>query len=401
MCMTTELGLVAGHGEQRTTRRWVDFIYDHNPCFLLSALLMFVGVFLLNTARSTYTADMGSLLAVLAAVNVYEFAILGLAVVLLRRMGVEKSYRDPWLLMLIQLLFLIDGGFLLSEAVQTSPSWGWVVNVVLFGLASLKVWMVMVGAKLPVRWRTMGFLLVQLGIMYGLPIVLSRVAVDGEVSERAMYGVWWVVGLLPVAYDLIAGKEVMTLTGRQQVLRRSYVIAPWLMLIAHLGYYHYVYEAPFTAACLSPVMLGLAVATRRVGASAFATEGNWRFMRAALPVVAVLMAMMRMEDAAVPSVQVTLAASVVVCGYFVSLSVAGWAVVLVGVVAAGRAVWPTVVDVAGRGRAVGESSLRGLVGLLPTTTLGWGVVAMIGAFVLLGVGAMMSLRRVKGKGRDS
>ncbi|MCL2641492.1 MAG: hypothetical protein FWD53_11645, partial [Phycisphaerales bacterium] len=103
----------------------------------------------------------------------------------------------------------------------------------------------------------------------------------------------------------------------------------------------------------------------------------------------------------VPSVQVTLAASVVVCGYFVSLSVAGWAVVLVGVVAAGRAVWPTVVDVAGRGRAVGESSLRGLVGLLPTTTLGWGVVAMIGAFVLLGVGAMMSLRRVKGKGRDS
>lgn len=399
--MTTELGFMAGHDQRPTAQRWVDFIYDHNPCFLLSALLMFVGVFLLNAARGAYEADMGSLLAVLTAVNAYEFAILGLALVLLRRMGIDKSYRDPFLLMLIQLLFLIDSGFLLSEAVQTSPTWGWVVNVVLFGLAGLKVWMVMVGAKLPVRWRTMGFLLVQLGIMYGLPILLSRVAVGGEVSERAMYGVWWVVGLLPLAYDLIAGKEVLALSGRQQFLRRSYVIAPWLMLIAHLGYYHYVYEAPFTAACLSPVMLGLAVATRRVGASVFATAGNWRFMRAALPVVAVLMAMMGMEDAAVPSVQVTLAASVVVSGYFVSLSVAGWAAVLVGVIAACRAVWPTVVDVAGRGRAVGESSLRGLAGLLPTTTLGWGVVAMVGAFVLLGLGAVMSLRRVKGKGVDS
>jgi len=91
--------------------RWMQFVMDHNPCFLLSALFMFLGFSCLNAARDVNAAEMGKLLGVLCAVNVYEFALIGLALLLIRKMGIMARNRDAVLLLLIQILFLTDGGF--------------------------------------------------------------------------------------------------------------------------------------------------------------------------------------------------------------------------------------------------------------------------------------------------
>ena len=49
----------------------------------------------------------------------------------------------------------------------------------------------------------------------------------------------------------------------QQVIRRTYLIAPWLMLVAHLGFSHWAHRSPFTPADLTPLFLGLTIAATR------------------------------------------------------------------------------------------------------------------------------------------
>jgi hypothetical protein len=385
---------------------WVRFVLDHNPCFLLSALLMFVGVFLLNAARDVNAAEMGKLLGVLAAVNVYEFAVIGLALLLARRFGIEGRNRDTILLLLIQMLFLTDGGFLINEAVQTSARWGWIVNVILFVLALAKAALALSGLRIRLHLRTLGFLALQLAILYGLPLVLSRVAVAGEVSDVAMYGAWWVVGLLPALYDVIAGTgRFEELRPRQQLLRRSYLVVPWLLLVAHLGFFHYVYRAEFFVADLSPVLLGLAMATRRIGGTAFLPTPHLRVLRIGLPLLALAFSLASPDGfhAVLPligtmsPVLITVAAMLVTYAYFISWRAAAWAVIGVTLMAIGHALRGTVTQMVNRGTDIGDRILHALVWLMPSTPTGWGIAAMAAAFVLLALGATISLRPRAGR----
>ena len=380
--------------------RWLRFVLDHNPCFLLSALFMFLGVFLLNAARDVSAAEMGKLLGVLAAINVYEVALIGLALVLLKKTG--NVQRDAFLLLFVQMLFLTDGGFLLNEAIQTSPKWGWLVNVLLFVLAVGKATVAMRGLGIPLRLRSLGFLVLQLAMMYGLPIVFSRVANNGEVSAGAMYAAWWVVGLMPVLYDLLVRTEAAsTLAPRQELLRKCYAIIPWLLLIAHLGFFHYVYRAEFTLADLSPVLLGLAVATRRARATRIVPAGHLAFFRYALPAAAILfslasppgMAFVSLFGKALSPILVTAAAAFVTYAYFMSLRTAAWAIAGTVLMAIGHAMSPHITSGINHTFDAGDRVIRFFLGLLPTTTAGWGIAAMAAAFVLLGLGAMASLRR--------
>jgi hypothetical protein len=52
------------------------FLISHNPAFLLSALSMFLGCFLINSALDVRTGDTAKLLALLATINIYEIALL-------------------------------------------------------------------------------------------------------------------------------------------------------------------------------------------------------------------------------------------------------------------------------------------------------------------------------------
>jgi hypothetical protein len=381
-------------------------ILDHNPCFLLSTLLMLLGCYLLNGALDVRAGDSGKLFGLIGVINVYEVCIIALGLLLVRRR--RSAGRDGLWLLLFETLFLVDGTFLIAETVEADAAWGWAVNLVLLVLAIAKGLVIVRGMRVRLGARTAGFLAFQLAVVYGMPILLQRVAVDGVVSGRAMYVVWWVVGMLPVAYELLARLETRSLDELapvQQALRRAYVIIPWLLAVAHVGFMHWAYHADFYAADLAPVFLGIAVASLRVGSSAVLPASNLSFLRVTLPVAALIASQLGDSSALEWTVQaagetlrltpgaLTFAAALIAWGYFVSWQVAAAAVAAV-LLAAGAYVLRAWLETAYHWLFdLGQQIEAWLVRLLPQSAAAWGIWAIAGAFVLLAVGGLLSLWR--------
>src|SRR4051794_24390437 len=92
-------------------KTWWEWVWDHNPCFLLSTVMMLVGCYLLNSAMDVRAGDVGKLFGLLGAINLYEGAIILLGLVLIRR--TRGVARDGLWLLLFEILFLVDGTFLI------------------------------------------------------------------------------------------------------------------------------------------------------------------------------------------------------------------------------------------------------------------------------------------------
>src|SRR5205085_11456642 len=137
-------------------------------------------------------------IALLIAMNVYEVSIILLGLILIRR--TRGAARDGWWLVLFEILFLVNATFISPDFRQ---SWGIPLSIALFVVASIKTAVVMRGLKMELWLRTFGFFVLQLAIIYGLPVLFALVHyVDGgRTSPRIMYGLWWLVGILPLVYD--------------------------------------------------------------------------------------------------------------------------------------------------------------------------------------------------------
>ena len=247
-------------------RSWKRMVLDHNPCLMLSMVCMLLGCVLVNW--SLKEADQSiKRMGLLLVMNLYEACIIPLGLVLLARTGRsrERAGRDGMWLILFEMLFLVNATFVNVDFGPAGWQWSLPFNAGLFVWACVKAAVVFRGLGLGLGMRTFGFFVVQLAVVYGLPILFSWAEVDGAVSPRVMYGCWWVVGILPLAYDLIAR---WTGAGQrdavQQVVRRVYLMGPWVMLVAHVGFSHWAHQSDFVLADVGPVLLGMAIASRRV-----------------------------------------------------------------------------------------------------------------------------------------
>ena len=74
----------------------VRFLVRHHPFYLLSALCMIAGCYILNSARSHDPGDLGALLVLIGTINAYELLLIGLGLFLARgltrRMGGEGAH---------------------------------------------------------------------------------------------------------------------------------------------------------------------------------------------------------------------------------------------------------------------------------------------------------------------
>jgi hypothetical protein len=380
-------------------RPWVQFLLDHNPALLLSTVLMLLGCYLLNGtidgSAGAAASDRLQLLSLLGVINLYEACIIPLGLVLIRRR--RGAGRDGLWLLLFETLFLVNGTFL---NVEPSARWGWTLNGVLFALACVKAAVILRGLKIPLVPRTLGFLVLQLAIIYGMPILLFNTSVDGRVPQRVTYGLYWLVGLLPVAYDLLARTgEPLRLGLVQQVIRRTYLIAPWLMLVAHLGFSHWAHRSPFTPADLTPLFLGLTIAATR-GRLPHDALGLTRLLPAAAWIVS-FSAPQTLEwdlpgGPTLHPAMVAAGAMFVTYGYLFSLTTAAVTLAAVSLAGAAYALQDRLVAIAGRVLRFMADLLRGMAALAPSSAAGWGVCAVVAAFVLLAVGAVTSLKRKEG-----
>ena len=256
-----------------------------NPFYPLSALCMFAGCFAIIHAADLGPGQLPRLIGLLAVINLYEALLIGLGL-LLARTG--RSPRDGRFLLVIEVLFLVDATFLVSECASVNRTWGLAVAIATGVLAVAKL--VVVTRVLGLRWRPHVWLwtTVALAMVLLAPWALARLEVDGELDPRWAWAGWWAAGLLIAGGPRLAARSI---GGRRQLydqpLRIALAVAPAVSLLGHLYGSGWVYRAEFSAAFASPVLLGAAVWLPRM-----LPQSNPRFVgvgQLLLPIAAMLL----------------------------------------------------------------------------------------------------------------
>jgi hypothetical protein len=341
------------------------FLADYNPFYLLSAMCMLFGVFALNDSLDWSPLPIGNLLRMIITLNLYEGMLIALAIVL--------------------------------------------VNTLVLAAAGVKVTLVFRAAGIPLLDGRFTFVLMQLAVLFAVPGIFGIIAQrhDNYLHPLAIYCGWWLAGVLPVAYALIVGPSDIFRSrhdgrggGVELIVSRVLLVLPMLSLIAHLCLANWVYKVTFHPLNLSPLLLGLAVAVGR--SDQHATTAGWRMrMQLVLPFAAVAFSAIRFPQAMVFTF----------AGVYVSplrIALAGATLVYLDGLwmhrhvyfAFGACVWMTLL---GMGHSVktmnansadlARNSADSLSRLMPRTLMEWGVISIGAAFVLLALGAMLSLLR--------
>ena len=113
----------------------VRLITEHNPFYLLSAACMLASCLALTNSLSWSPIAMRRLLTLLVTLNVYEAALLGIALFLVTKRGLR---RDGHMLLLLQAFFVADFTFLNAEIATSSPDAGTGILINAIGPATMR-----------------------------------------------------------------------------------------------------------------------------------------------------------------------------------------------------------------------------------------------------------------------
>ena len=102
-------------------RSLLEGLVRNNPLFLVSALVLLVGAWLLNPPAIGGGREPGAVLTLLLAVKAYELTLLGAAYLLSRRGGLTRDVRN---LVLVLAPFLLDVSCTDALAVEQTGTWG-------------------------------------------------------------------------------------------------------------------------------------------------------------------------------------------------------------------------------------------------------------------------------------
>lgn len=369
---------------------------DYNPFYLLSALCMLAGLFALNDSLRWSPLPIFNLLALIIILNVYEFLLIAIAVFLARR----GLVRDVITLLALEAFFLADAGFLNSEAFTQDFHLGLAVNLLLFVLAIAKLMLVFLGLRLPLTDSRFYLILIQMFILLAIPGALKWMGdrEAGWMTPMTLYIVWWVVGIVPMLYPMLMGRDTL-LQHRGIVM--TFIALPAISILAHLCTSNWVYNVRWQGANLSPLILGLSAA---IGASDWHVRTMTTRVRThlLLPLVAIFMSLgefprleFMLDGAVISPLRLTLVWAAIVYWYGMFLhhhivfGVAG--ILCIGMAGMGHS--PEAIRA--NNDAARSWVIKLLRSLIPRTVRAWGILSVMASFVLLGLGLILSLFRLR------
>lgn len=384
----------------------------HNPFYLLSAGCMLLACLLLSNTMTWSPIPLKQLLILIGTLHVYEILLVALAVLLLRRRG---GRRDGTKLLVLEAFFLVDIGFLNSEVSQINYNVGVLVNAGVLLVAIVKLGVIF--RALRIKWSSPAFTLCvgMVATLLALPLVLKHASNlrGGDLPQQTLYAAWWAAAGLAAMYGMLMRHQTLLapLDAGSRRLVHILLILPLISLAAHLGTSHWVYEVPFSAPNAAPILLAWAVLLSAVSPAAM-TRSDVRYLIGMLTGAAVLTTFTPSSrplaqswlGVSVTPLMITLAAAYVTNIYCLYLNRAK---VLLPAGAAAAGVWAfgpapsTVFDWSSRTWAGGSAAIAQVWAysvavvrrLIPQTQAAWGVISLVGAFLLLAIGAFVSLTK--------
>jgi hypothetical protein len=260
------------------------------------------------------------------------------------------------------------------------------------------------------------FVVIQLGVLFAVPGIFSIVAKprDQNLPMFAVYAGWWLAGALPVAYAVLVGSVDVfrrpydrPSAGIDAIVSRVLLVVPMLSLIAHLCLANWIYKVPFHPLNFAPLLLGFAIAVGHCDQHVATLAWRMR-MQLTLPFCAIALSAIKF-----PSDLVFPLAGTATPNAFLTVTplrmalVASALVYLDGLWLHRHAyfAWGAgmCLAFAGMGHSVGsinenslnmaKSSANAFDRLIPKTLFAWGFVSVVAAFLLLAIGAAISVMR--------
>lgn len=228
----------------------------------------------------------------------------------------------------------------------------------------------------------------------------------GLVGPRHLYGAWWLLALIPVAYEVLAWMNRDAATPpRQQAwagLVNSYFALPYLSLITHIGILHYVYDVRFYGAHAAPILIGLTLVLNRVSPTALIPRKDLLALRLLLPLAALFVSMNNPFTLYVhkswPIFAITPLNVAILATFITYVYCFLWnykkLFLATGVVSATCYVLgPSRVQIHAWFTKAWDWSSSTAERIVPKTPSEWGVVGLVASFILLGIGFWVSLRK--------
>src|SRR6266508_3555245 len=216
----------------------VRLFVDYNPFYVLSAMCMLFGIFAINDSLDWSPLPLRNLLTMLVTLNIYEAALIGLAIFL----NLLDVRRDAALLMIIEAFFLADVGFLNMEVFTVNYHIGLTVNALVLVAAVVKLALLFNAAGVPLWDGKFAFVVMELAVLFAVPGIFAVVAQPrGQVlPPAAVFAAWWLAGFLPVAFVVSVGsfevfaRPLLGWNGMGRIIARVLILLPMLSLLAHL-----------------------------------------------------------------------------------------------------------------------------------------------------------------------
>jgi hypothetical protein len=378
------------------------FLRLQNPFYLLSAFCMLAGCWLLagSVTGAEYGARLTRVWTLAGLLNLYEFMLIGLAVYLVRRRGLE---RDGGVLLLIEMVFLADATNLCSESWSLGVTNGLLMNGAALALAVAKAAIVIRGLRLRPSPRAVLGLAVAVLVLLGAPGVLAALNRTGMSMELPIHGQWWLVSIATLAVFFLLRGQGAGRESFETALGRNVAFLLLGSFLIHTIAASWVYAAGFHASHLAPFLAVLTVISWRMAPGQLLSPKNLALARAGLPLAAAIFGAFFPSCLAADLPWLSGIAFSPLRGVMVALSVAY--------------LWDFLAR-NGRRRVVAAATLFLLAcsghsvtvmvrtwlwfgsRIVPRTVGQWGAVALAAAFLLLAAGAGLSLARGEGAGGE-
>lgn len=386
--------------QSRRTTTLLAFIIDHNPCYLLSGILMLFGCWLLNSALHTKAGDIRKLLVLLLIINLYEALLILLGLTLIKRIAFK---RDGRILLGLQALFLVDVTFFTGVISTIDFAWGLLINLAVFALAALKVRIILKGLHLPGSGRMSLFILAQVFLLLMVPTFFKSIVLPtGHIPALAVYFTWWLAGLLLLLGLLLyrlppSRRRLLDPPGVEHGMAVFFIVLPFASLLVHLYSAAWVYSIDFHPAFAAPVLLGLALA-----AGILESPRLQRYLILRLQVLLIAISIylsafpssfsfsLSSPDGFVISpLRLTLVAIAALSIYFIWRHDSPGFLFAALLCLAAAMLGPTLPIIFNNLAALFTSTRR----LVPRTTLQWGILSVSASFAMLALGAVLSLKK--------
>lgn len=389
--------------------RW-SWVIDRNPLFLISGVCMLGGCFLVSGVIHGYDpAEVGEgpvllmLVALLAVLNVYEFAVIWLGLVLSKS---QTLVRDTRHLLGLALLLIVDASFVYNETSIFKPEIGALIAAVAAGLALVKAWWITRSLGIRPTRAAMAAVSISLAMMYAMPIAVRLMAHDGFLSQPMAMVVWCSLGAavalyaLPLRWVRLTNSDNPDHAQLQRIVAGGLILMPLISLIGHATALLWVYENTFELSMLSPMLLGLAAVIlrqqHRLGGPAASAKAA-----AIVVACAIVPCLMTADDLIIESWAYSwLAFSPLRGVLLVAPAILFWGWWINGRTTLGALLVPLPLIAAALGHTPatmikhGRWLMESVAELLPRTQLQWGALAITLAFICLGLGGLVSWRRM-------